>query len=226
MSETYHPAADRLEAFVEGTLREGDRVVLESHLVACPACQTQVEEWRALFTALDGLPQFEPSVGFANRVMQHVRIAPQSAWAAQQAVWQHWAGRANALIARVAPKTNYGWSLAVALLALPLLIGGSAIAWLVSKSYITSDALMGFTRESIVEGLQGIGATAVAAVMQTDIAAWVVANTGAVISTAGVTGLGAILAGAGAITVLSTWVLYRNLFRSPSRESDYALFSL
>jgi hypothetical protein len=53
----------------------------------------------------------------------------------------------------------------------------------------------------------------------------VVANIGALIITAGITGLGAILAGGGALTVLSTWILYRNLVRSPSRESHYALYS-
>lgn len=218
MSETYHPTADRLEAFVEGALGDGDRAVLESHLLSCQACRVQVEEWRGLFNALASLPQFEPSIGFANRVMAHVRVAPRAAW-------QEWADRATALITRVAPKTNYGWSLAAVLLALPVILGGSAIAWLISKSYITPGALMGYTRESLVEGLQGVGSTAIAALMQTDIAAWVVANVGAVISTAGVTGLGAILAGAGTMTVVSTWVLYRNLFRSPSRESDYALYS-
>jgi anti-sigma factor RsiW len=217
-SETYHPTPDRLEAFVEGTLHGGDRVVLESHLLSCPACQGQVEEWRGLFSALAALPQFDPSIGFANRVMEQVRVAPRAAW-------QEWAERANALVTRVAPKTNYGWSLAAALLALPIVLGGSAIAWLVSKSYITTDALMGFTLESLVEGLQGVGSTAIAAAMQTDIAAWIVATVGAVINTAGVTGLGAILAGVGTLTVLSTWVLYRNLFRSPPRQSDYALFS-
>ena len=219
MSATYHPAADRLEAFVEGTLENGDRVVLESHLLSCQACQVQVEEWRALFAALATLPQFEPSIGFANRVMAQVRVAPRAAW-------QEWAARANALVARVAPKTNYGWSLAVALLALPILLGGGAIAWLVSNSYVSPEMVLGFTRESMVEGLQGIGSTVIGSIMQTDIAAWVVANVGAVIGTAGATGIGAILAGAGATTVLSIWVLYRNLFRSPSRESDYALYSL
>lgn len=218
MSETYHPSADRLEAFVEGTLQNADRVVLESHLLSCPACQTQVEEWRGLFAALASLPQFDPTVGFANRVMEQVRVAPRAAW-------QEWAEHANALVARVAPKTNYGWALAVAFFALPILLGGSAIAWLVSNSYISPDLLLGLSRESLVEGLQGVGATVIGFVMQTDIAAWVVANVGAVISTAGVTGLGAILAGAGTMTALSTWVLYRNLFRSPSRESDYALYS-
>ena len=218
MSETYHPTADRLEAFAEGSLQAGERVVLESHLIGCPSCQTRMEEWRALFVTLSQLPRFEPSVGFANRVMAHVRVSPRTAW-------QEWAHKANALVIRAAPKTNRGWSLAAALLALPVILGGSAIAWLVSRSYITPEALMGYTRETLVEGLQGMGSTVIAAVMNTDIAAWVVANVGTLIGTTGMTGLGAILAGAGAMTVLSAWVLYRNLFRSPSRQSDYALYS-
>lgn len=222
MSETYHPTADRLEALVEGSLRKDERVVLESHLLTCPACQTQAEEWRALFAALSGLPKFEPALGFSDRVMVHVRISPRAAW---QSAWQEWARQTGALVARAAPKTNRGWSMAVALLALPLLLGGSAVAWLVSRSYITPGTLLGYTRESLVEGLQGVGSTAISAVMQTDIAAWVVTNAAGFISTAGMSGLGAVIAGAGAATMLSIWVLYRNLFRSPSRESDYALFS-
>ena len=113
-----------------------------------------------------------------------------------------------------------------AFLALPVILGASAVAWLLSKSYITPEALLGYTRQSLVEGLQGIGSTVLAAVVQTDLAAWVVANVGTLISTTGVTGLSVILAGAGASTVLSSWVLYRNLLRSRSRESDYELFSL
>lgn len=223
MSETYHPTADRLEALVEGSLRTEDRVVLESHLLTCPACQTQVEEWRALFSALSGLPQFEPSLGFSERVMVRVRISPRAAW---QQAWQQWAHQTAALVGRIAPKTNRGWSVAAALLALPLILGGSAVAWLVSKSYITPGTLLGYTRDSLVEGIQGVGSTAVTAVMQTDIAAWIVTNAAGFISTAGMSGLGAMIGGAGIATMLSIWVLYRNLFRSPSRESDYALFSL
>jgi hypothetical protein len=218
MKETNHPAADRLEALVEGTLDAADRVVLESHLRSCSTCAVRVDEWRALFAALSSLPQYEPSLAFGDRVMARVRIRPRAAW-------QEWADRATALAARVAPRTNYGWSLAVALLALPVSLGGSAIGWLISQSYLTKETLLGYTRESMVEGLQGVGSTVIAAVMQTDVAAWVVANIGALISTAGITGLGAILAGGGALTVLSTWILYRNLVRSPSRDSHYALYS-
>lgn len=218
MSSTHHPTADRLEAFAEGGLQAADRVVIESHLLGCPHCQTQVEEWRALFSALATLPQFEPSLGFADRVMAGVRISPRAAW-------QEWADRATALAARVMPKTNFGWSLAVAFLALPVILGGSAIAWLVSKSYISPDALWSYARESAVQGLQGVGSTVITALMQTDIAAWAIERGAAFIGTAGLSGLGAVLGAAGALTVFSIWVLYRNLFRAPRRASDYALYS-
>src|SRR5690606_27309414 len=133
MSDMYHPAADRLEALVEGSLEPGDRVVLESHLIACPACQARVEEWRSRVAALDGLPQYEPAAGFADRVMTQVQVAPRRIW---QQTWQQWAGRAGALVVRATPKTNYGWSLAVAMLALPVLLGGGIVTWLVTRSYI------------------------------------------------------------------------------------------
>jgi hypothetical protein len=218
MSETYHPAAERLEAFVEGSLQAADHAVVESHLLSCPACQVQVEEWRALFAALEALPQFQPSLGFANRVMAGVRISPRAAW-------QEWAERAAALVARVTPTTNFGWSLAAALLALPVILGGSAIAWLISKSYISPDTLWTYGRESLVQGLQGVGSTLISTMLKTDVAAWIVAQGSTFIGSAGMTGVGALVAGAGALTMGSIWVLYRNLFRTPPRESNYALYS-
>lgn len=218
MSESFHPTAEQLEALTEGSLDAGDRVVIESHLVGCPDCQLQAEEWRALFSALGGLSHFSPAPGFTTRVMAHVRVAPRPAW-------QEWADRANALVTRIAPKTNYGWSLAVALLALPVVLGGGVITWLLSRSYITPQSLAGYTRESVVEGMQGFGSTAISALMETQLATWVVANVGSFVNSTGMTGLGVLLGTAGAATVLSIWVLYRNLFRSSSRESDYALYS-
>jgi hypothetical protein len=218
MSETYHPAAERLEALVEGSLQAGDRAVVESHLLSCPRCQVQVEEWRALFVALETLPQFQPSVGFADRVMASVRISPRAAW-------QEWADRAATLVARVTPQTNFGWTLAAALLALPIILGGSAIAWLISKSYISPDTFWAWTRESLVQGLQGVGSTMISAILQTDVAAWIVTQGSTFIGSAGITGIGALMAAAGALTMGSIWVLYRNLFRTPPRQSNYALYS-
>jgi hypothetical protein len=230
MTQTHHPTAERLEAFVEGALQASDRVIVESHLLGCARCQSEVEEWRALFVALSGLPQFEPSVGFADRVMAGVRIRTQQGWQASwelalRGAWQQGAGRAGVLLDRVTPKTSFGWALAAALMALPMLLAGGAAAWLASRSYLTPEALWAFTSESLVDGLQGIGATAIGAALQTDFAAWLLLRGSEFVSNAGMTGIGALMAAAGLSTMLSIWVLYRNLFRTPTRESDYVTYS-
>lgn len=230
MKETQHPTADRLEAFVEGTLGTTERSVVESHLPDCHRCQADLEEWRALFTVLAGLPQFEPSAGFANRVMAGVRYGRragwQSAWqSAWESAWQQQAARVGAVVGRAAPKSTFGWGLAAALLALPVVVGGSLVAWLVSRSYLTPQTLWAWTRETVVEGMQGVGATAMTTIMQTDVAAVIVQRGSEFLATAGTAGVGALVAAAGAATMLSIWVLYRNLIRTPTRESHYATYS-
>jgi anti-sigma factor RsiW len=230
MMEMQHPAAERLEAFVEGALERADRVVVESHLVGCPRCQAEVEEWRALFAALSGLPQFDPSLGFADRVMAGVRVRAASGWqsaweASWRDAWQQSAARAGALADRVTPRTSFGWGLAAALMALPVLLGGGVVAWLVSQSYLTPQTLWAWTSDTLVQGLQGIGTTAIGAVLQTDMATWLLSSGSEFVSTAGMTGIGLAMAVAGAATMLSVWVLYRNLFRTPTRESHYVTYS-
>jgi hypothetical protein len=237
-SNMNHPPAERLEAFVEGLLEAGDRVVVESHLPGCPSCRSAVEEWRALFTALAGLPQFEPKSGFANRVMAGVRIAPRHAqapslgeriggwsWESAQAAVSAAAGRAGASLGRLMPKTTFGWATATALLSLPVVAAAAALGWLVSRSYITPQSLWLFASTQAVDGMRAAGETAVSTALQTDIAAWLVSQGTMLLETAGVTGIGMLIAAAGATTVLSIWVLYRNLFRTPTRESNYVSYS-
>jgi anti-sigma factor RsiW len=52
MTRLQHLQGDELQTFVEGGVQEGDRAMIESHLVACLRCRSEVEEWRSLFTAL------------------------------------------------------------------------------------------------------------------------------------------------------------------------------
>ncbi|HSJ07481.1 MAG TPA: zf-HC2 domain-containing protein [Longimicrobiales bacterium] len=229
MSDRYHPTEDRLEAFVEGLLDAGERVVIESHLVGCPRCGAQVEEWRALFAALSGLPQFEPAPGFAERVMSGVRVAPK---AKRRPSWQRargWAaGRAATVgtaVAGVLPKSTFGWAVAAAFLALPVLAGAAFTAWLLSRSYLTPETLWAYVSSRAVEGVQSLGSTALTAALQTDVIAWLVLRGGELLETAGATGVGAVLATVSAATMLSIWVLYRNLIRTPTRETNYVTFS-
>jgi hypothetical protein len=244
-SDMKHPPAERLEAFVEGLLDGGDRAVVESHVLGCAHCQAAVEEWRALFTALSGLPQFEPAPGFADRVMAGLELAPARRrraapgrlrraapgrlrgwnWQSAQAALAGQAAAAAAALGRLMPKTTFGWALATAFVSLPFILGAAALGWLMSRSYITPQSLWAYLSTQAVDGMRALGETAVSTALQTDVAAWLVSQGGAVLEQAGFTGIGMIAAAAGLTTVLASWVLYRNLFRTPARESTYASYS-
>lgn len=227
MNQPYHPTTDRLEAFVEGTLQTGDRVIIESHLLGCPHCQTEVEEWRNLFAALSGLPQFRPASGFVERVMVRVRMPAPSRWQqyAGREVWARYAARAGTALSRLSPQTTLGLSLAAACMSLPIVILAGIAAWILQQAALTPREALAYAGTWAVEGLQGVGATAITAVVQTDVAVWLLARSAQIIETGGLTGVGTALGVGGVTAVLSAWVLYRNLFGSPTRDTNHVMFS-
>ena len=233
MSTQFHPTDDRLEAFVEGTLQDGDRVVIESHLVGCQTCQTEVEEWRNLFAALSGLPQFEPSLHFADRVMARVRIPAASTSSSWQQAWQQYAGRnawrgyagrAGDVLSRVTPHTTLGLSLAAACLGLPIVLIVGLVAWVLQQAALTPREGLSYVSTWLVEGVQGAGSTAFQALVQTDVAVWAMSQFASIVESGGLTGIGTALGVLGVSGILSVWVLYRNLFRSPTRESNHVTY--
>jgi hypothetical protein len=231
INEMQHPNAERLEAFVEGVLDAGEHAVVESHLMGCPGCQTAVEEWRALFAALEGLPQFEPSPGFADRVMAGVEVAPARkqaqawSWQSAQAALAAWARGAGEALGGYLPKTTFGWAMATAFLSLPVVVTAAAMGWIVSRSQLTTESLLAFATEQMAGSVRSLGESAVATAIQTDVAAWLVGQAGMFIQKAGLTGVGVVLAAAGISTALSAWVLYRNLVRTPERDTSYVSYS-
>ena len=218
MSELQHLSGDQLQTFVEGGLPDGDRVVIESHLVACLRCQSEVEEWRSVFASLSVLPQFEPSQGFADRVIAGLQ------WAHATASLP-WHVRAGQAVVRVSPKTTRGWALAAAFLALPVVSIGLFMTWLMSHAYVTPRTLWAFTSDRGANALQSLGRGTIAWVMKTDVAAWTVTNGATLVQQVGVPGIGMMVATVAAATTLSIWILYKNLFRSPSREANYVSYS-
>lgn len=210
--EVPHPKTESLESYAEGVLPAQERAVVASHLLSCHGCEAEVEDWRALFHALVSLPRFGPAHGFANRVMAHVRIP------------EPWHARASDWIERLLPKTTFGWAVAVAFLALPVVAGGSLLAWLLSKSYVTAHGLWVFATDQFASAATSLAGGAMTTLMQTDIAAWLARTFEIAFGAAGVRGFGALAAGAGMLTVLSAWVLYRNLFINPNGETTYARF--
>ena len=74
---------NKILGYVDGRLKESERLEVEKHLTACPACRLRVNEFRAVSSLLDELPVIEPSPAFDLRVHARVAALPvkQSWWA-------------------------------------------------------------------------------------------------------------------------------------------------
>jgi anti-sigma factor RsiW len=74
---------NKILGYVDGRLKESERLEVEKHLAACAACRLRVNEFRAVSGLLDELPVIEPSAGFDLRVHARVAAEPvkQSWWA-------------------------------------------------------------------------------------------------------------------------------------------------
>ena len=73
----------RILGYVDGRLKESERLEVEKHLETCAACKLRVNEFRAVTDLLDELPIIEPSEAFDVRVHARVAAEPakQSWWA-------------------------------------------------------------------------------------------------------------------------------------------------
>jgi anti-sigma factor RsiW len=74
---------NKILPYVDGRLKESERLEVEKHLAGCSACQLRVNEFRLVSGFLDELPQIEPSAAFDARVRARVAAEPrkQSWWA-------------------------------------------------------------------------------------------------------------------------------------------------
>jgi anti-sigma factor RsiW len=74
---------NKILGYVDGRLKEHERLEVEKHLAGCAACRLRVNEFRAVSGLLDELPMIEPSPAFDLRVHARVAAEPvkQSWWA-------------------------------------------------------------------------------------------------------------------------------------------------
>lgn len=74
---------NKIMAYVDGRLKESERLEMEKHLATCGACQLRVNEFRAVDALLDEVPQIAPSAAFDVRVRARVAAEPvkQGWWA-------------------------------------------------------------------------------------------------------------------------------------------------
>src|SRR5437879_8995802 len=73
----------KIMGYVDGRLKEGERLEMDEHLSTCAVCQLRVNEFRAVNVLLDELPMIEPSAAFDIRMQARVAAEPakQSWWA-------------------------------------------------------------------------------------------------------------------------------------------------
>ena len=74
---------NKILGYVDGRLRESERLEVEKHLAGCAACRLRVSEFRAVSGLLEELPMIEPTAAFDLRVRARVAAEPlkQSWWA-------------------------------------------------------------------------------------------------------------------------------------------------
>jgi len=73
----------KILGYVDGRLKESERLEMEKHLSTCAACRMRVNEFRAVNVLLGELPMIEPSAAFDIRMQARVAAEPakQSWWA-------------------------------------------------------------------------------------------------------------------------------------------------
>jgi anti-sigma factor RsiW len=73
----------KILGYVDGRLKEGERLEMEKHLATCSTCQLRVNEFRLVSGFLEELPEIQPSAAFDIRVRARVAAEPkkQSWWA-------------------------------------------------------------------------------------------------------------------------------------------------
>lgn len=205
-----HPAAEEIEAYVDGSLAEAERVVFESHLTTCGRCTAEVDEWRSLFAALASLPALEPSAGFADRVMAGVDVTLP------------WPARLAALLRRLVPTTPRAWLLLSVLMALPVVCAGGALTWVLSRPWLSAEGLWLFARTRTIAAAFALLERLRLAVLESELALQVAAGANELLTRVGVREFGAAAALFAVLSSLSLWILYQNLFRTSTRRGSHA----
>ncbi len=223
MQETTHPTDERLEAFSDGSLPRSERADIESHVHACGRCRAEIADWKALFASLSALPSFSPAPGFADRVMAHVHVPEPATGGARD--WFRRAEQSFGWFGRLLPHTTPGWALAVALLSMPVLAIGTLAFWLLSRSYLTAYRLWVFSTDLFATGANQVASGTANRLVHTDVAVWLIRSVTSFLGSAGMRGAGVLAASVAAVLLVSAWVLYRNLFRTPNRGSTYVSYT-
>lgn len=198
-----------LDELAEGTLSQMERSRAEAHLRQCALCTAELEASRAVISALESLPRFVPSAGFADAVMARVvmQAAPE---AGAEAVRKR----------RWLPQTRRGWMLVLAAALAPLVPLVHYLAWVFSHPGVTAGSLWAITRGWMAETAWGATVRGAEWTLRSGATRWVVEQGGQL--PGGYAGLLAIVVMALLAIPVSGWAMVR-LLRTPTGELANAL---
>ena len=168
---------------------------------------------RERFSREELVERLNRAVDEADRVLAGVRVR------------RPWPARAAALLARLWPRGTRGWALAAAFLAFPVVLGGALAGWLLTRPGVTPWALWVFVRDRAGEALGALAARAASGVLESTLVLRAVQAVESLVTRAGVEALGAAAALFATLMLVSAWVLYQNLFRTPSRGAHHVSLS-
>lgn len=207
-----HPSTERLQAFVEESLADAERAVVDSHLTHCSQCRTEVAEIQSVFAALSALPTFEPITGFADRVMVKVRVRRPLMVAASE--W----------LDRVTPQSTRGWATAAAVFALPVIGATIVVGWLLAQPGVDAQGLWTVSTTLVGDAVGLISQWVWTQLSGSFLAVWATKMV-EYLGTVGRGEIGLALVMFAVLTAGSIYVLYQNLFRNKQeRRIEHASY--
>jgi hypothetical protein len=150
-----------LEELAEGTLSPAETVGALQHVRACERCTAELDASRAVLAALAALPSFDPSPGFADRVMAQVVVHPAVA-------------PAPAGLRRWLPKTRKGWTFLLGGILAPVAPVVALLTWILGYPGVSIGSLWGVGKEWLTEAAWGAVVRATEAVVQSPVFEWMV----------------------------------------------------
>jgi anti-sigma factor RsiW len=197
-----HPDSIRLQDFADGMLGRRSAAAVRRHLDGCPACRAEAQRWVALVDDVRTLPRLAPSPGFAQAVMRQVRVAPAPAPA--QAITRRALDRVRAL---AGPRHRLAWAAAAGVAFTPVVTVALVAHAVFSHPLVTVGNLAAFAWLQGSELIRAGGGGFLAGLIESAsiFRAW------SAVGTLSPTAAGAGLLGACALTLASTWVLWRNV---------------
>ncbi|NNF29044.1 MAG: hypothetical protein HKN73_17605 [Gemmatimonadetes bacterium] len=194
----------------EGRLARSHARALAAYMAKHPEAQAAAGAWRALQERLDGLPRLAPSDGFAERVMARLEatgVEMRKPSLAARVATRLWPGRKERLAAL--------GGMAVG----PTAVVGATAYMVLSNPLATPTNLLSFVWAKAVAMVSALGDAAVGSAFETGAVttAWSLLE--------GMALSGPVLAAAalsfGVLTVLSSWILYRNVIKVTPMEAPY-----